>query len=526
MSEQRLSMLVAGGGILCLLLQLIVSLTDNPAKRAQLAAHEVAFKSVKLRAEKRATRLSSRLGQALSDGNRNLIQSELDLTMQADPEIVEVGIVDHDAELTVIASSDTTRATKPLSGPAAQVVRESLAAGRIPRSVDARADQRVLVAQPLVHQKSFLATLYLVLNTASVEDDLGQVVLALQPPRVPVWLTIGLGLLGLGVAFGMLLGAERKLAVETIKLQEVVEQMAMGHFESRLDPADVPHHAGVADRLNAMAEQVQLLQQAQAEDSEHANRMAQELQDAQVVQQTLMPEVRRIARGPLQMCGVYRSASKLSGDWWNHFQIDEHRTLLVLADVVGHGIGSAVVGAMAYGCASQLYQEEQGNLRPEMILTRLNETICATTRGKFTMSCFAVIIDTKNSTLTFASGAQAFPLLYRANDSNKPFVPLVATGSPLGSSRESKFEANTQAFGPGDMLICYTDGLTEAANGTGDQFGDRRVRQTVQRNAGRNVEEICEALLAEVGRFVGSATLEDDQTLVVARNLSGSSHSA
>ena len=62
MSEQRLSMLVAGGGILCLLLQLIVSLTDNPAKRAQLAAHEVAFKSVKLRAEKRATRLSSRLG--------------------------------------------------------------------------------------------------------------------------------------------------------------------------------------------------------------------------------------------------------------------------------------------------------------------------------------------------------------------------------------------------------------------------------------------------------------------------------
>jgi serine phosphatase RsbU (regulator of sigma subunit) len=519
MSEQRLSLLVAGGGILCLLLQLIVSLTDNPAKRAQAVSHEVAYKSVKLRAEKRAARLSPRLAQALSEGNRKLIESELERTMQADPEIVEVGIVDQDAPLTVIACSDPARATKPLTGPAAEIVRESLAAGRIPRSVDARADQRVLVAQPLVHQKAFMATLYMVLNTASVEDDLGQVILAMAPPRVPVWLTIGLGLVGLSVAIGMMLSAERKQQLEAVKLQEVVEQMGMGHFDARLDPADVPHHAGVAERLNAMAEQVQLLQQAQAEDSEHASRMAQELQDAQVVQQTLMPEVRRIARGPLQMCGVYRSASKLSGDWWNHFQLDEHRTLLVLADVVGHGIGSAVVGAMAYGCASQLYQESQGNLRPEMILTRLNETICATTRGKFTMSCFAVIIDTRTGTLTFASGAQAFPLLFRPNDSNKPFIPLVATGSPLGSSRESKFEANTQAFGPGDMLICYTDGLIEAANPGGDQFGDKRVRQTVQRNASRNVEEICEALLAEVGRFVGTAELEDDQTLVVARNL-------
>ena len=142
------------------------------------------------------------------------------------------------------------------------------------------------------------------------------------------------------------------------------------------------------------------------------NRMAQELQDAQVVQQTLMPEVRRIARGPLQMCGVYRSASKLSGDWWNHFpdRRASHAAGLGRRGGTRHRL-SGVVGAMAYGCASQLYQEEQGNLRPEMLLDPPQRDHLCDDRGKFTMSCFAVIIDTKNSTLTFASGAR-FPLLY------------------------------------------------------------------------------------------------------------------
>ncbi len=520
MSEQRLSFLIAGGGILCLLLQLAVSLTDSPVKRAQTAAHEVTYKSVRQRAEKRAHRLSTRLAGALYEDNQGLMQSEMDGAVQTDPEIVEVGVIDNDAEMTVRASSDASRIGKPLSGPAEQIVRDALAAGSIERTVDVIADQRVLLVKPFKGQKGSQRTLYLVVTTAGVEDDLSKVVLALQPPRVPAWLTIGLGLLGLGAALVMLLTADRRQAQEALHLQEVVEQMAMGHFEARIDPLDVPHLGGVAERLNAMAEQVQALQQAEMEGSETASRMAQELQDAQVVQQTLMPDVRRIARGPLQLCGVYRSASKLSGDWWNHFTLDENRTLLVLADVVGHGIGSAVVGAMAYGCAQQLYQDLAASLRPEVLLSRLNHAISSTTRGKFTMSCFAAIIDHKEGKLTFASGAHAFPLIYRPRDGQKPFIPLVAAGSPLGSDKDAKFEANTQEWKPGDTLICYTDGLIEAANSNGDQFGVNRVRQTVQKHHSHNVEEICEALFVEVARFAGKEELEDDLTLVVARHAS------
>lgn len=523
MSEQRLSLIVAGGGILCLLLQLVVSLTYSPVKRAQLAAHEVSFKSVRQRAEKRVTRLSVPLTAALAGGNKDKMQSELDTTIKTDPEIVEVGIVDND--MTVLACSDPARVAKPLTGPAEQLLRESFGAGRIARTIESPADQRVLVAQPLANpQQGFLAMVYLVVTTAGVEDDLSKVVQALQPPRVPPWLTIGLGLLGLGAALFMLLSAERRQQQEGLLVQEVVEQMKMGHFEARIDPQDVPHLAGVAEHLNAMAEQVQELQAQQAADNEYATRLEQDVQNAQVVQQMLVPEVKRITLGPLQLCGSYRSASKgsVSGDWWNHFPLDEHRTLVVLADVVGHGIGAAVVGAMTWGAAQQLHQDLSTNLRPEVLLDRLNHAIFTATRGKFTMSCFAVMIDTKESKLTFASAAHAFPLLFRPRDTHKPFLPLVATGSPLGSAKDSKFEANTQAFEPGDMLIFYTDGLTEAANANGEQFGDKRVRQTVQKHQTHNVQEICEALFNEMVRFVGKVEMDDDITLVVARHTSTS----
>ena len=515
MSEQRIPLLVAAGGVLCLLLQLVVSLTENPIGKARKASQDTAYQSVKLRAEKRAGRLSPRVAQALLDGKQQVMQSELLLAAQADPEIVEIGIVDHDPELTVIASSEPQKTSKPLSGSVARVVGDSLGAGKVPLAVESRTEQRIYVAQPLTSQKS--ATLYLELNTAIVESDLARIVAAMHAPKVPAWLLIGIGLAGLAGALVMLLNNLRRAAEEALRVQEVVEQLAMGQLEARLDPSDVPHLAGTAERLNSLAEQVQLLQQAQQQDSEHASRIEQELASAAVVQQTLMPEVRRIGNGPLQLCGVYRSASKLSGDWWNHFTLDEHRTMLVLADVVGHGIGPAVVGAMAYGCATQLYQEQQGRLRPEALLSRLNDTIWASTKGKFTMSCFAVIIDLQEGKLTFASGAQAFPLLYRSRDAQKPFIPLVAAGSPLGSSKDAKFEAVTQNFEPGDMLICYTDGLTEAESPTGDPFSDKRVRQVIGRSLGMNVEEICEAVLKEAAQFVGTAELVVDQTLVVAR---------
>ena len=117
-------------------------------------------------------------------------------------------------------------------------------------------------------------------------------------------------------------------------------------------------------------------------------------------------------------------------------------------------------------------------------------------------------------------GDQPFGIvLFRAREEKRPFVPLVVPGAPLGSSDTTEFNANTQPFEVGDLLICYTDGLIEAQNTAGEAFGDKRVRQTVQRCHARNVEEICELLLGEVSRFVGNSKLDDDQTLVVARNL-------
>lgn len=516
MSEQRLSVLIASGGILCLLIQLVVSLTDNSARRAAQTAQEVAYKSVQHKAHRRAVQLSARLSKPVSEQDLTRMQSDIELAAGADPEIVEVGLVDRD--LTVLACSDKGRARKPLSGAEETLVRRSIADGSIEREERREGQQRVMLVVPVDGKEPKQALLYMTLTTHDTEEALGKVVAAMRPPPVPAWLTIGLGMIGLGAALGMMLSAERKQGTQALRVQEVIEQMDAGHYEARLDPVDVPHFGGIAEKLNSVATQIQQLLLEHRQLSDTVEHLEKELADAQVVQQTLMPDVRQIPRGQLQLCGLYRSASKVSGDWWNYYPLDENRMLLVLADVVGHGIGSSVVGAMAYGCASQLHQDLGASLRPELLLSRLNQAIWSTTRGKFTMSCFAVIIDTKGNQLTFASGAHAFPLLFRARDQQKPVIPLVAAGSPLGSSGDSKFVANTQPFEPGDVLICFTDGLIEAANAQGDQFGDKRVRQAVQRIHNRDADEISRNLLGEMARFVGTDELEDDLTLVVARH--------
>lgn len=530
-NEQRLALPFAAGGVVCLILAAVLSLSDGAPQRqqgsgptqGQMQGSQQGRPSAPRRADKRAQRLAAQLAPTLSAGEDKRLQSEVRLAAALSPDFIEIGVVD--ADMTVLACSEQERVAKPAPDRVRWAVQASMNAGTEQVAEDAAA-QRLTVAVPL--GKPLLATLYLIKATAAPDEGAEPYTYRGEEPgkeaqqrpgRVPVWLIIGLGLLGLGAAIVILWLAERRRGPQVMRMQETVEQMMHGHFEARLDPAEVPSLSGVADRLNVMAEGVQRLQAEKEAGSLHASRIAEELQSAQVVQQTLMPDVRRLGRGPLQLCGVYRPASKLSGDWWHYYPLDEHRTLLVLADVLGHGIGAAVVGAMAYGCAAQLHNEMGAALRPDQILTQLNRVIWSTTRGKYTMSCFAAIIDTRECQLTYASGAHAFPLLFRYRDANKPFVPLVAAGSPLGSSESAEFQSSAQAFEQGDLLICYTDGLVEAPNAAGDPFGDKRVRMTVQRCYRRNVEEICEIILGEVSRFVGSTELDDDQTLVVARNL-------
>ena len=211
MSEQRIPLLIASGGLLCLLLQLVLSMTDSPARRAQLVAQRVAIESVYLRSEKRAERLAQRLNQAMAAGDQSKLQAELDSASQSDPDIVEIGVVDHD--LSVVASSEKTQVGKRITGHAEELLRKAVEAG-FSRKVEASPqNQRVILAVPVTGQPGSSGLLYLVLTTADMEDGLGRVVTTVQPQRVPTWLTIGLGILGVGVALAMWVLGDRKRSI-------------------------------------------------------------------------------------------------------------------------------------------------------------------------------------------------------------------------------------------------------------------------------------------------------------------------
>ena len=275
MSEQRIPLLIASGGILCLLLQLVLSITDSPTRRAQIVAQKVAIESVYLRSQKRAEKLGQRISAAMAEGDLAKLQAELDSAAQSDPDMVEIGVVDHD--LMVVASSEKPRAGKPLVGHAETLLRKAVGEGFVRKVEASPQHQRVVLAVPVTGQPGSKGLLYVELTTAEIEDGLGKVVTTVQPQRIPIWLTIGLGILGVGVALAMWVLGDRKREKQAMVVQEVAEQMAMGHFETRLTPVEVPSFAAIAERLNMMADQAQLLQQAQIEGTAHTSKMAQEL---------------------------------------------------------------------------------------------------------------------------------------------------------------------------------------------------------------------------------------------------------
>ena len=143
---------------------------------------DVYKRQVYLRSEKRAERLAQRLNQAMAAGDQSKLQAELDSASQSDPDIVEIGVVDHD--LSVVASSEKTQVGKRITGHAEELLRKAVEAG-FSRKVEASPqNQRVILAVPVTGQPRSSGLLYLVLTTADMEDGLGRVVTTVQPQRV------------------------------------------------------------------------------------------------------------------------------------------------------------------------------------------------------------------------------------------------------------------------------------------------------------------------------------------------------
>ena len=268
----------------------------------------------------------------------------------------------------------------------------------------------------------------------------------------------------------------------------------------------------LAENFNFMADQISILLQQTAEKA----KMEQELEVAKAIQETLVPSDAPVKKSTLTFAGFYLPASQTGGDWWTWAELPGGKILLVIGDVTGHGIPSAMITAAAKSaCDVARYVQEE--ITVTRLLEIMNHAIFESAKRRFVMTCFASIVDTKARTITYANAGHNFPYLFRQNEGKGEFGSLMIRGNRLGDDPTSKYEAKTTDLAMGDVLVWYTDGIVECENEAGEEYGEKRFRASVRKAAALDAGEMRDAIIGDANAYFGSIARKDDITMVVGR---------
>ena len=325
--------------------------------------------------------------------------------------------------------------------------------------------------------------------------------------------TIILG--GLALILGLLIAIAQSLRISNpiLRLAGSAQRIAAGDLEERARVHGKDEIGILSSSFNNMADRINGLLTETAEKAT----MQKELEVARIIQETLLPPTGIIERPPLKIFGYFRSATVCGGDFWNVTDLEDGRTLIVVGDVTGHGVPSAMITAAAKSSMDTVRHIKGKNLSLTYLLEEMNRTIFASAKRKFVMTFFALAYDRARSQISFANAGHNFPFLLARDQGKLDIRSLVARGNRLGDVEESRYMEQTIPVQAGDTLVLYTDGLTEYRNSEGREYSERRLRRVLQKHAALDPDELGKTILRDLSGFAAQAPQEDDVTLVVVK---------
>ncbi len=263
---------------------------------------------------------------------------------------------------------------------------------------------------------------------------------------------------------------------------------------------------GIAHQA-ALAIQSDLLQQEMAE----RERLERELQLAHEIQQTFMPSQPPSLPG-WELAFAWRAARQVAGDFYDFFELPGQRLGLVIADVADKGMPAALFMALTRTLMRAAALEETS---PAAALARVNDLLVPDAQSGMFVTVFYAVLSLETGELAYANGGHNLPLLLRSRTGE--LEQLSKGGMALGVLEGAQLEEHAVSLEPGDSLILYTDGVTEAFSPEGDMYSEERLWATVQAAASRSAQAMLDGIDDSVVAFIGDAALSDDRTLVVLR---------
>jgi sigma-B regulation protein RsbU (phosphoserine phosphatase) len=236
-------------------------------------------------------------------------------------------------------------------------------------------------------------------------------------------------------------------------------------------------------------------------------REREEFEDARAVGQALLPKSIPEVPG-LEIATTSQPVRTLNGDYFDVLELSAGRLGIAIADVVGKGVPAALLMSNVQATVRALAADA---VTPGALVGKLNASVHRnTTPGKF-VTFFYCVVDRNAGRLTYTNAGHCAPVLVRADGET---VRLDAGGAVLGVFPDWPFEQAEVALAPGDRLVLFTDGVTEAWNARDEEFGEERLAELVLALRDRGAHELKSRILQTVSSFTGGRS-QDDATLVV-----------
>ena len=246
-------------------------------------------------------------------------------------------------------------------------------------------------------------------------------------------------------------------------------------------------------------------------------RLDHDLEIARDIQRILLPAEAPAING-FQISGINVPARQVSGDYFDYIHVDEDRLGVAIADVSGKGVPASLIMAI---CRSVLRAEAAGNPSPADVLRKVNRQLYPDIKEDMFISMAYLILDHERDGVTLARGGHDAPLLYKRQ--LQSVTPVKSPGMVLGIDSGNVFDRLTADFGVplerDDCLVLYTDGVTEALNTEGDEFGLERTIEAVRASATDGAQAIVKRVIDDVRNFTGSNPQNDDITLIAIRKI-------
>jgi len=246
-------------------------------------------------------------------------------------------------------------------------------------------------------------------------------------------------------------------------------------------------------------------------------RLQKEMQVAQEIQQSLLPRNVPELEG-YEIGALYRAAKEVGGDYYDFLHVDERTIGVVVADVSGKGVPGSLVMTMI---RTALRMEARGNRSASDVMARMNTFVTEDMKKGMFVTMFYVVLDSVNRIVTYASAGHNPMILYRGESDATYF--LKPKGIPVGIDAPDAdlfrrtISVERLTLKQDDMLVIYTDGITEAMNPGRDQFGEPRLLAAIKKYGHLTAQEFTEALDREIHEFTSGAAQNDDITLVAIK---------